>query len=78
MLIESNLCGTYKHYKNEQLYEVIGQARHTETEEDLVVYKALYHCDGFAENQLWVRPKKMFFEQVIHYGQLVPRFKRLE
>lgn len=65
----------YQHYKNAKFYEVIGVARHTETLEELVVYKALYHCDQFGDNQIWVRPKKMFFEHVEFEGRMVPRFK---
>lgn len=78
MLADPNLCGKYKHYKNEKLYEVIGQARHSETEEEMIVYKALYHCDEFGENQLWVRPMQMFFENVVLNGKTVPRFQRIE
>ncbi len=78
MLTDTILYGKYRHYKNEKLYEVIGFARHSETEEDMAVYRALYHCDQFGENQLWVRPKQMFFEHVMHNGQLVPRFQRIE
>ncbi len=52
--------GKYKHYKGKE-YEVIGIAKHSETLEDLVVYKALYQTEG--EN-LWVRPLKMFLENV--------------
>ncbi|WP_428414325.1 DUF1653 domain-containing protein [Legionella sp.] len=44
----------------------------------MVVYKALYHCDEFGENQLWVRPMHMFFEHVIHNGKTVARFQRIE
>ncbi|WP_058534517.1 DUF1653 domain-containing protein [Legionella saoudiensis] len=76
-MLADSICGKYRHYKNEKLYEVIGLARHSETEEDMVVYKALYHCDDFGENQLWVRPKHMFFENVIHNGKTVPRFQRV-
>lgn len=77
MLTDTILCGKYIHYKG-NLYEVIGQALHTETREDLVVYRALYHCEGFDASQLWVRPKHMFFESVMHNGQMVPRFQRIE
>ena len=51
--------GKYEHYKGKQ-YEVIGVARHSETLEELVVYKALYQKEG--EN-LWVRTLKMFTEK---------------
>ena len=64
----------YRHYKNGKLYEVIGEARHSETNEELVVYRALYACEGYGNEQLWVRPKQMFFEDVLYNGQLVPRF----
>lgn len=65
--------GIYTHYKG-NLYEVIGVAKHSETLEDLVVYKALYKGD-FPLGQLWVRPIKMFLEQVEVDGKLVSRFK---
>jgi hypothetical protein len=64
--------GTYKHYKG-RLYEVIGIARHSETLERLVVYKALYQTEG--EN-LWVRPEQMFLEKVLADGKEVPRFEK--
>lgn len=60
--------GKYKHYKNKD-YEVIGLARHSETLEDMVVYRALY-----GDHVLWVRPVKMFEEFVEIDGQKVPRF----
>lgn len=62
--------GKYKHYKGE-FYEVIGIARHSETLEELVVYKALYQPEG--EN-LWVRPLKMFTEEIEIEGKKVKRF----
>lgn len=61
--------GKYKHYKGKE-YEVLGVARHSETLEELVVYKALYD-----DNSLWVRPLKMFTETVDIDGKSVPRFK---
>jgi hypothetical protein len=63
--------GTYQHYKG-KLYEVIGIAKHSETLEEMVVYKALYQKEG--EN-LWVRPLKMFAERVLVEGKEVNRFK---
>lgn len=65
--------GKYKHYKG-KLYEVIGTARHSETLEELVVYKALYQKEG--EN-LWVRPLQMFLEEVEIEGIKKPRFEFL-
>lgn len=70
--------GKYQHFRNKQYYEIIGTARHSETLEELVIYKALYATSDFDVGQLWVRPKKMFFEKVFHEGQQVPRFKLIE
>lgn len=52
------------------MYEVIGVSKHSETLEKLVVYRALY-----GENELWVRPLKMFLEEVEVDGKKVPRFE---
>ncbi|MGZ8157627.1 MAG: DUF1653 domain-containing protein [Methylobacter sp.] len=60
--------GKYRHFKGKE-YEVIGLARHSETLEDMVVYKDLY-----GEGLLWVRPVSMFIDQIQVDGQLVPRF----
>ncbi len=63
--------GRYRHYKGPE-YQVVGTARHSETEEDLVLYYPLY---GDANETLyWVRPLDMFIEQVDVEGQLLPRF----
>ncbi|HEY9189289.1 MAG TPA: DUF1653 domain-containing protein [Sulfurovum sp.] len=64
--------GIYRHYKGNK-YEVIMTARHSETEEWMVVYKALYGEEGF-----WVRPYQMFTEKVEVDGVLVPRFEKIE
>lgn len=63
--------GTYQHYKGMQ-YQVLFVARHSETEEQLVVYQALY-----GERGHWVRPLNMFTETVIIDGEEVPRFTQL-
>jgi len=63
--------GRYRHYKGQE-YEVIGIAQHSETLEDLVVYRALY-----GEGELWVRPKEMFLSMVEQEGKKVPRFEFL-
>jgi len=60
--------GRYRHYKGDH-YEVIGVARHSETEEQMVVYRCLY-----GDFSLWVRPLAMFVETVTVDGQPVPRF----
>jgi len=61
--------GKYEHYKGHQ-YEVIGVAKHSETMEELVVYKALYGDMG-----LWVRPLAMFLETIEKDGKQISRFK---
>lgn len=60
--------GRYRHYKGQD-YEVMGIARHSETEEKLVVYRCLY-----GDYSLWVRPLSMFRETVDVAGEQVPRF----
>jgi hypothetical protein len=65
--------GLYKHYKG-NIYEVIGIAKHSETLENMVVYKATYQSEG--EN-LWVRPLKMFLETVIIDGLEQKRFSKI-
>lgn len=72
--MEDLKLGKYQHYKG-KFYEVIGVAKHSETLEEFVVYRALYESKEFGKNSLWVRPKKMFFENVILDGKEVPRFK---
>ncbi|WP_370277125.1 DUF1653 domain-containing protein [Pontibacterium sp.] len=64
--------GRYKHYKGAE-YEVLHCARHSETEEWLVVYKQCYGDEG-----VWVRPLEMFCETVsVDGGESVPRFKMI-
>ena len=65
--------GLYKHYKG-NVYEVIGIAKHSETLEELVVYKATYQKEG--EN-LWVRPLTMFTETVTIDGEQIKRFTKI-
>lgn len=64
--------GIYRHYKGQQ-YEVLGVAKHSETEEEFVVYRALY-----GERGLWIRPLAMFVERVEKDGVSVSRFSRIE
>ena len=63
--------GIYQHYKGNK-YEVIGIAKHSETLEDLVVYRALYDNKV---SQLWVRPLKMFTETIENDGKEIERFE---
>lgn len=68
--------GRYYHFKHpDQHYEVLGTALHTETEEQLVIYRALY-----GEGTLYARPLAMFFEQVEKpdFGYAGPRFVLVE
>ncbi len=63
--------GVYRHYKG-GLYEVLDLARHSETEEPLVIYRALY-----GERGLWARPAAMWNETVERDGARVRRFVRV-
>lgn len=68
--------GKHRHFKG-KMYEVIGVARHSETLEKLVVYRQLYKS-RLPKGTLWVRPKKMFLEEVMVGGKKVPRFRYIE
>ena len=61
--------GRYRHFKGNE-YQVLGVARHSETEEEMVVYRALY-----GEGGLWVRPAAMWNETVDRDGYHGPRFQ---
>ena len=66
--------GIYRHFKNKKLYEAQNVARHTETEEWMVMYKPLYKSD-FAD--LCIRPYTKFFDKTKdpETGKSVPRFR---
>jgi len=64
--------GLYRHYKGPE-YRVIGVARHSENEQEMVVYQALY-----GEYGLWIRPLEMFCESVEVDGERVPRFALIQ
>ena len=66
--MESIKPGRYRHFKGKE-YEVLGVARHSETEDELVVYRALYGDFG-----LWVRPARMWNETVERDGKTFRRF----
>ena len=66
--MESIKPGRYRHFKGKE-YEVLGVARHSETEEELVVYRALYGDFG-----LWVRPVSMWNGTVERDGKTFRRF----
>ena len=65
------ITGKYRHYKGNE-YEVIGIAKHSETLEEMVVYKALY-----GDGEIWVRPIHMWNEEVNVNGKTVHRFERI-
>lgn len=64
--------GKYRHFKGNE-YEVIGFAKHSETCEDMVIYRALY-----GEKQIWVRPVSMWNETVDRNGEICPRFTYID
>lgn len=63
--------GVYKHFKG-NMYEVVDVAKHSETLEEMVVYRALYGDGG-----LWVRPLAMWNEEVLYNGEKVKRFTKV-
>ena len=64
--------GKYRHFKGNE-YEVLYIAKHSETLEEMVVYRALYGDGG-----IWVRPLSMWEELVEHNGKMIKRFTRIE
>lgn len=74
-IIENKVkLGKYKHYKKGDMSEVFGIALHSETKEEFVLYR---HLTGehAGETNYWVRPVKMFLENVEVNGKKVPRFE---
>ena len=69
---ELKVGGRYRHYKNKD-YTVLGVAKHSETLEELVVYRAEY-----GDGEIWVRPYEMFLEDVEVGGKTVPRFREID
>ena len=64
--------GKYRHFKGGE-YEVLGIAKHSETQEEMVVYKALYGDGG-----VWVRPASMWNEEIERDGKTYKRFTFVE
>ena len=71
-MMEEIRPGRYRHFKGNE-YEVLGVAKHSETLEAMVVYRALY-----GEGGLWVRPAEMWNEQVEREDYSGPRFVYIE
>lgn len=61
----------YQHYKG-GLYRVLGEARHSETKEELVIYMSV------STGKFWARPKEMFYESISDGENIVPRFKKVD
>ncbi len=61
--------GRYRHYQGRE-YQVYGTAKHSETEEKLVIYRCLY-----GDFSLWVRPLELFLSSVEREGKVCPRFE---
>ena len=66
------LPGKYRHFKGNE-YQVLYLARHSETMEEMVVYRALY-----GEQGIWVRPARMWNETVERDGETCPRFTKID
>jgi hypothetical protein len=63
----------YSHFKTGNTYEIIAFAKHSETLEDMIVYKALY-----GEGGIWVRPSTMFTDmKILEDGTQVQRFTKV-
>lgn len=62
----------YRHFRNKKIYRFVAFATIEATEEEAVVYQAMY-----GERRLWIRTKENFFEEVQHEGKRVPRFQRI-
>lgn len=69
--------GKYQHYRG-NFYEVIALGRFEETEEEVVIYRALYDSAEFGKNAVWVRKKNVFLENVSINGKQVSRFRFVE
>ena len=72
--IKKSALGLYRHYKN-KAYKYLGEVRHSETLEELVLYETRYESEL---GSLWVRPKKIFFENIEVDGKIRPRFRQVE
>lgn len=71
-MLDTIKLGKYKHFKGQE-YEVVAIAKHSETLEKMVVYKALY-----GDNEIWVRPLSLWTENVTRDGKTFRRFEKIE
>lgn len=69
--------GKYHHFKGKD-YEVIGVGHHSETLEELVIYRALYNSQEFGKNAIWARPIDNFTGTVEKDGKKIKRFEFIE
>jgi len=73
--------GRYRHYKGKE-YQVLGVVLHTETNEKMVLYRALYECpelrEEYGDDPWFVRPFVMFNESIVVDGRTMPRFEYLQ
>jgi hypothetical protein len=65
--------GKYRHSKSGKMYTVIGVAKHSETLEEMVIYSPVYK----SETKFWVRPIKMWEEEVVIEGKKRKRFEKV-
>lgn len=68
----------YQHYKNGHTYKILHFAHHTETHEEMVVYQGLYDSEEFGNQPIFVRPKTLFFGEVLYEGINMPRFTEVK
>ena len=68
--------GRYRHFKGKE-YEVLCIARHSESKEPMVVYKALYMDENYGDWPVWIRPATMWNEEVERSGKKFQRFEKL-
>ncbi len=66
----------YEHYKGTKV-KVIGECLHSETLEELVIYKALYESEEFGKDAIWARPKEMFLGTMVVNGKEIKRFEKI-
>lgn len=71
------LGAIFRHYKGKE-YKILQIARHSEDLSLCVVYQGLYTCETFGKEPIWVRPLKMFLEEIEYNGETIPRFKRIK